>query len=194
MLGEPRPGPCQGRAQRVAAHAAGAPGRAAPERPHPRPDRGRVMGRANATTFPRPHGAPPPHNRGVGEHPAPSFHKQASSNTAGREKEVTPMFRALRKHLTPSTFIAFLALVFAVTGGAFAASGPGGGGSAKATASSTRTGSAGSLSPRPPRASPSRRAKAGPRGPAGPKGATGCAYRPRGSYRSSGSHGRRCRR
>ena len=76
------------------------------------------------------------------------------------------MFDRLRKHLTPSTFIAFLALIFAATGGAFAATGGGGSGSratagvggnpiATAAKSKTKTG---------PR---------GPKGPAGPKGATG---------------------
>jgi hypothetical protein len=104
--------------------------------------------------------------RGVGEHPAPSFHKQAGS-TAGREKEVTPMFQRLRKHLTPSTFIALLALVFAITGGAFAATGgsSNGGAGAKATAAATPLASASKA-----------KKKAAPkpvRGPAGPKGATG---------------------
>ena len=37
------------------------------------------------------------------------------------------MFHRVRRHLTPATFIALLALVFAVTGGAFAASSHGGG-------------------------------------------------------------------
>jgi hypothetical protein len=32
------------------------------------------------------------------------------------------MFQAIRKHLNPATVIAFMALVFALTGGAFAAS------------------------------------------------------------------------
>ncbi len=67
------------------------------------------------------------------------------------------MFHRIRKHLTPSTAIAFLALVFALTGGAFAATSHGGG-SPRATAIVAK-------------AKP--RVKPGPRGPAGPKGATG---------------------
>jgi hypothetical protein len=75
------------------------------------------------------------------------------------------MFQALRRHVNPTTFIALLALVFALTGGAFAAtsasSGSGGAGSSQgllATASKAKA-----------------KAKAGPRGPAGPRGATGAA-------------------
>ena len=41
------------------------------------------------------------------------------------------MFSAIRKHLIPRTFMAFVALVFAMTGGAFAASSNGGGSGAK---------------------------------------------------------------
>ncbi len=81
------------------------------------------------------------------------------------------MFQALRKHLTPSTFIAFLALVFALTGGAFAASSHGGGAGSKATASATR-GTSVAVTAKS-KAKP--KAKVGPRGPAGPKGATGPA-------------------
>jgi hypothetical protein len=69
------------------------------------------------------------------------------------------MFQRVRKHLTPSTFIALIALVFALTGGAFAATGGGSGGS-----HGTLTASA---------AKAKAKTKAGPRGPAGPKGATG---------------------
>jgi hypothetical protein len=71
------------------------------------------------------------------------------------------MFQRIRKHLTPSTVIAFLALVFALTGGAFAASSHGGGTSGKAMASTTLATVA------------KKKAKAPARGPAGPKGATG---------------------
>ncbi len=79
------------------------------------------------------------------------------------------MSSALRKHITPATILAFVALVFAITGGAFAASGNGGGSPAKAsssTAHATLTASAAKSKAKP-------KAKAGPRGPAGPKGATG---------------------
>ena len=75
------------------------------------------------------------------------------------------MFRALRNHLTPSTAIAFVALVFAITGGAFAATGSvnnsGGGGS-----HGTLTASVAKKKAKP-------KPKGGARGPAGPKGAPG---------------------
>jgi hypothetical protein len=82
------------------------------------------------------------------------------------------MFQRVRKHLTPSTFIALLALVFAVTGGAFAATG-GNSSHATLTASASKAKS---------------KAKAGPRGPAGPKGATG-ATGPAGAAGPAGSAG-----
>ncbi len=64
------------------------------------------------------------------------------------------MFHRVRKHLTPSMLIALLALVFAVTGGAFAATNGGGKASNKLTAQTAKS-------------------KRGPRGPAGPAGAPG---------------------
>jgi Collagen triple helix repeat (20 copies) len=67
------------------------------------------------------------------------------------------MFSTVRKHLSPATALAFIALVFALTGGAFAATGSSGQGS-NLTASTAK-------------AKP--KAKPAPRGPAGPKGATG---------------------
>lgn len=79
------------------------------------------------------------------------------------------MLDRVRKHLTPSTFIAVIALVFAVTGGAFAASSHNNsGGSGKATA---QVGSGPALA-----TAAKAKKKAAPkpvRGPAGPKGATG---------------------
>ncbi len=76
------------------------------------------------------------------------------------------MFSIIRKHLTPSTAIAIVALVFAITGGAFAATGgsSNGGKSASATASATPLASAAKSKAKP---------KAGPRGLAGPAGKTG---------------------
>lgn len=77
------------------------------------------------------------------------------------------MFSAIRKHLSPATVVAFMALVFAMTGGAFAASSGSGGGNppAKATASTTlATATAAKAKPK---------TKAGPRGPAGPAGKNG---------------------
>jgi Collagen triple helix repeat (20 copies) len=88
------------------------------------------------------------------------------------------MFKALRKHITPATILAFVALVFAITGGAFAASSPGGSSGAKPTASTTLASAA--------KAKP--KAKAGPRGPAGPKGATG-ATGPTGATGATGAIG-----
>ncbi len=69
------------------------------------------------------------------------------------------MFQRVRKHITPSGVIALVALVFAITGGAFAATG-GGSSHVRLTASAAKS---------------KAKAKTGPRGPAGPKGATGAA-------------------
>ena len=74
------------------------------------------------------------------------------------------MFSAIRKHLTPSTAIAIVALVFAITGGAFAATGGSGNGGKGASASATPLASAAKSKAKP---------KAGARGPAGPAGKTG---------------------
>ncbi len=84
------------------------------------------------------------------------------------------MFQAIRKHLTPSTFIAFMALVFALTGGAFAASSHTGGSGAKASASATHATPVASAA----KAKAAPKGKAGPRGPAGAKGATGATGAP----------------
>jgi hypothetical protein len=73
-----------------------------------------------------------------------------------------------------------LALVFALTGGALAASGHGGGPNAKATVSH------GTLLATAAKAKP--KAKTGPRGPAGPKGATG-AIGPAGATGPTGPAG-----
>lgn len=70
------------------------------------------------------------------------------------------MFQQVRKHLNPATIIAFVALIFAATGGAFAASG---GDSHGTLTASTAT----------KKKSKTPAGKPGPRGPAGPKGATG---------------------
>ena len=73
------------------------------------------------------------------------------------------MFQKLRKriHLTPSMFVAFIALVFATTGGAFAMSGAQAGRAPSDTLAIAAKSKGKSKS------------KPGPRGPAGPKGATG---------------------
>jgi hypothetical protein len=76
------------------------------------------------------------------------------------------MFQKLCNHLSYANVAATLALVFALTGGAFAASSRSGGGSpAKATVSVTPVAAT----------TAKKKAKAPARGPAGPKGATGAA-------------------
>jgi hypothetical protein len=69
--------------------------------------------------------------------------------------------KRLKTHLNPATGIAFVALIFAVTGVSFAATG---GGQGSNPSHATLTASASKAKPK---------GKAGPRGPAGPKGATG---------------------
>lgn len=99
------------------------------------------------------------------------------------------MFSTVRKHINPATIMAFVALVFAVTGGAFAATGGsrGGGGSspAKASASTGRTATFTAVM-----AKKKTRPKS-TRGPAGPKGATGAtgATGPAGPAGSAGAKG-----
>ncbi|MGH2904920.1 MAG: hypothetical protein ACRDK7_15260 [Solirubrobacteraceae bacterium] len=84
------------------------------------------------------------------------------------------MHRSIGKHLTPSTAIALLALVFALTGGAFAATSSGGGGShATATAAKSKH---------------KAKAKTGPRGPAGPAGKNGANGAP-GAQGAAGPQG-----
>lgn len=70
------------------------------------------------------------------------------------------MLGRLRKHLTPATGLALLALVFAITGGAFAATGGGNSSHGTLTASAAKS-------------KAKAKAKAGPRGPAGPAGKNG---------------------
>ena len=82
------------------------------------------------------------------------------------------MFSAIRKHLTPSTAIAFIALVFATTGGAFAMNG--GGSSSHSVALASHEGSSSSLSRAYSSKSKAKpKTKTGPRGPAGPAGKNG---------------------
>jgi hypothetical protein len=71
----------------------------------------------------------------------------------------------LKKHLTPSTAIAFIALIFAVTGVSFAATG-GGSGSNGGSNTHSFTASAAKKKAAP-------KGKAGPRGPAGKNGTNG---------------------
>lgn len=79
------------------------------------------------------------------------------------------MFSAIRKHLNPATVMAFAALIFAMTGGAFAATSHGGGTSSEATASAEHGGHFAVAA----KAKAAPKGKVGPRGPAGKAGATG---------------------
>ena len=95
------------------------------------------------------------------------------------------MFSALRKQITPTTVVAFMALVFAITGGAFAASSGGGDKGSNATASVVPLAGAAKSKAKP-------KAKAGPRGPAGPAGKNGAngAAGPQGPGGRQGRNGR----
>jgi hypothetical protein len=86
------------------------------------------------------------------------------------------MFQAMRKQMNPATILALVALVFSVTGGAFAATGGGGG---------AGSGSKATALAMPVAATAKKKAKAPARGPAGPRGATGAA----GSAGSTGPAG-----
>jgi hypothetical protein len=88
------------------------------------------------------------------------------------------MFSAIRKHLNPTTVVALTALVFAMTGGAFAASSHGGSSPAKATASTTvATAAKKKAKTKAPTRGPAgpagKNGAAGPAGPTGPAGAAG---------------------
>jgi Collagen triple helix repeat (20 copies) len=80
-------------------------------------------------------------------------------------------FARVKKHLTPSTFIALVALVFALTGGAFAATGGGRASHATLTASAAKS-----------------KGARGPRGPAGPAGKEGKEGKP-GATGATGKEG-----
>ena len=94
------------------------------------------------------------------------------------------MLSRIRKHLSPATVVAFAALVFAMTGGAFAASSHGGGSGAKA-------GQAGPNVVLATAAKAKSKGKVGPRGPAGPAGKNGAmgATGPAGATGPSGPAG-----
>jgi hypothetical protein len=84
------------------------------------------------------------------------------------------MFSRVRKYINAATVIAVLALVFAMTGGAFAVTGHGNGTPTQATATVTRPESA-TATATAAKSKPKAKAKTGPRGPAGPAGKTGAA-------------------
>jgi hypothetical protein len=81
------------------------------------------------------------------------------------------MSKRIRRHLNATSALAFIALIFAMTGGAFAVNDHGGGSGPRATASTTpRT----SVATKAKSAGKGRsKGKAGPRGPAGPAGKAG---------------------
>jgi len=80
--------------------------------------------------------------------------------------------KRLGKHLNPTTGIAFVALIFAVTGVSFAATG--GGGGSGSSAGFRASASSGTLTATASKAKPKPKPKV-VKGPAGPKGATGVA-------------------
>ena len=101
------------------------------------------------------------------------------------------MFQKLTKHLTPATFIALLALVFAITGGAFAATGGSGSGASHATLTASAAAKKKAKAPtgKPGPAGPKgATGDTGPAGPAGPAGATGPGG-PQGPQGTPGSNG-----
>lgn len=94
---------------------------------------------------------------------------------------------ALRKHINPASILALVALVFAVTGGAYAASG-GGAGKPHATAliaKSKKKTTSGKPGPRGPAGPAGPAGTAGPAGPAGPQGSAGA----KGENGANGSNG-----
>jgi hypothetical protein len=107
------------------------------------------------------------------------------------------MSQKLKKHFTPSTAIAIVALVFAATGGAFAATGGSGNGNSPAQASASVTvAHASKAKPKPkstrgPAGPKGATGATGPAGPAGPGGATGPggAQGPQGPAGNNGSNG-----
>jgi hypothetical protein len=82
-----------------------------------------------------------------------------------------PPLAAVRKHLSYANVVATLAVVFAMTGGAYAVTGNGGGFSGGPSAQTASV----SVHATVAKKKPALKGKPGPRGPAGPKGATGSA-------------------
>ena len=101
------------------------------------------------------------------------------------------MLRRIRIHLTPGTAIALIALVFALTGGAFAATGGGSDNHSGGLSASSHAGVLASV------AKSKAKAKTGPRGPAGPAGKNGAngangaagAQGPQGPAGTNGTNG-----
>jgi hypothetical protein len=93
------------------------------------------------------------------------------------------MLSAIRKQLNPATVMAFVALVFAMTGGAFAVTGHGGGSGSGSRATLTATVA---KAKKKDKSAPV--GKPGPRGPAGPAGSQGPAG-PAGAQGPAGGKG-----
>ncbi len=87
----------------------------------------------------------------------------------------------VRRQLSPATVMAFVALVFATTGGAFAVTGRGGSGPAASAGSVSAVATVAKSKAKP-------KAKAGPRGPAGPQGPAGSTG-PTGPSGAAGAQG-----
>ncbi|MHB1538399.1 MAG: hypothetical protein ACYCUM_13605 [Solirubrobacteraceae bacterium] len=130
-----------------------------------------------------------------------AFHGWRSAATFAGSEFYTEehMFKAIARHLNPATLLAFVALVFAMTGGAYAASGGVGasaGGHGVAVTSAAKKGKTkkkdkgkgkvgGNRGPRGPEG---KQGPVGATGPAGPVGATGPAG-PAGKEGAAGKEG-----
>ncbi len=86
------------------------------------------------------------------------------------------MFKSVRRHLNPGTIVAIVALVFAMTGGAFAVTSKGGGSGPTAVAAKKKSKAKvlrGPAGPRGPEGKQGPAGSEGKQGPAGPQGAAG---------------------
>ncbi len=81
--------------------------------------------------------------------------------------------KRLSKHINPATILALAALVFAITGGAYAASGGNGGGNGSGGDASASVASAHASIAKKSKKKPAPAGKPGPRGPSGPAGPAG---------------------
>lgn len=82
------------------------------------------------------------------------------------------MISRIVQHINAATVLAFIALIFATTGGALAVGDDHGGSGTKAASANPSAGSS-ALAPVASRSKAKSKGKVGPRGPAGPRGATG---------------------
>src|ERR1700735_4554795 len=96
------------------------------------------------------------------------------------------MFSSIRKYLNPTTAVAFVALIFAMTGGAFAMNTSGS--NARTGARDAQLAPSGSPLATAAKGKAKSKTKAGPRGPAGPVGKTG-ATGPAGATGPTGATG-----